>query len=188
MEAVLKREIIINRSICRLLAVFISVVFISLGAFVRVPLPFTPVPLTLQTFFVLLCAGLLDRRLGIIAQLSYIFLGAIGVPVFTQAVSGISYLFSPTAGYLLGFVLATFFITGFIRYAERNLILTLCVFCVASMLILFCGSLWLKITLGISLVKSLLIGFLPFIPGDLLKASLAAFVYQKLKARVREVL
>ena len=188
MEVALNSEIIVNKSICRLLAVFISVVFISLGAFVRLPLPFTPVPLTLQAFFVLLCAGLLERRLSMVTQASYIFLGIMGVPVFTQAASGFSYLLSPTAGYLFGFVLAAFFVTGLIRYAERNLILTLGLFYAASMLILFCGSVWLKVTLGITLAKSLLIGFLPFIPGDLLKASLAVFAYLKLKTRVREIL
>ena len=58
------------------------VIVTSIGAYIRIPLPFTPVPITLQTFFVLLCGALLKRKLGSLAQLTYLLLGLIGVPVF----------------------------------------------------------------------------------------------------------
>ena len=188
MEAILRRELITNKQLCRLTAVLFSVIFISLGAFVRMPLPFTPVPLTLQTFFVLLSAGLLNRRLGLTAQSSYVLLGVLGLPVFTGAASGLSYLISPTAGYLLGFILATLFIAGTIRLAKRDLRSVFLVFCIGSIIILLSGSIWLKVALGISLAKALTIGCLPFIPGDLLKIIAVTFLYLRLKARAEEIL
>ncbi|MBU1869504.1 MAG: biotin transporter BioY [Candidatus Omnitrophica bacterium] len=98
MEAILRREIVLNKTFCRAAAVFISVLFISLGAFIRVPLPFTPVPITLQTFFVLLSAAFLGARLGATAQVIYVFLGISGIPLFTGAGNSALYLFGPTGG------------------------------------------------------------------------------------------
>jgi len=188
MEFALNKELIISKQANRVCAVFFSVVFISLGAFVRIPLPFTPVPITLQTFFVLLSAGLLGRRLSVTAQTSYIFLGALGLPVFTGASSGLAYLASPTAGYLFGFILAAIFIAVFLKFAGNNPRLVLAAFCVSSAVILLAGSLWLKFSLGITLGQSLFIGFMPFIAGDFLKSIAAAFVYSKLKTRAGEIL
>jgi biotin transport system substrate-specific component len=188
MEFALNKELALNKQANRVFAVFFSVVFISLGAFVRIPLPFTPVPITLQTFFVLLSVGLLGRRLSLTAQTSYIFLGALGLPIFTGASSGLSYLVSPTAGYLLGFVLAALFSAVFLKLAGDSPRLVLGVFLASSALILLSGSLWLKFSLGLSFPQSLFIGFIPFIVGDFLKAMAAAFVYSKLKTRAGQIL
>ncbi len=188
MEFALNKELIIHKQANRICAVLFSVVFISLGAFVRIPLPFTPVPITLQTFFVLLSAGLLGRRLSVTAQTSYIFLGALGLPIFTGASSGLSYLVSPTAGYLLGFILAALFTGAFLKLAGDNPRLILAAFCVSSAVILLTGSIWLKISLNISLAQALFIGFMPFIAGDFLKAIAAAVLYSKLKTRAGQIL
>jgi biotin transport system substrate-specific component len=187
-EAILRRELITNKQLCRLTAVLFSVILVSLGAFVRIPLPFTPVPLTLQTFFVLLSAGLLGRKLGLTAQLSYVLLGALGLPVFTNAAAGLSYFFSPTAGYLAGFILATFFVSGAIRSVKNNPLSVLLVFYTGSMIILLSGSIWLKLALGISLSQALAIGCLPFVPGDLLKVAAVTCIYLKLRSRAAEIL
>jgi len=187
-EAILRRELIANKQLCRLTAVLFAVILVSLGAFVRIPLPFTPVPLTLQTFFVLLSAGLLGRKLGLTAQLSYVLLGALGLPVFTNAAAGLSYFFSPTAGYLAGFILATFFVSGAIRSVKNNPLSVALVFYTGSMIILLSGSIWLKLSLGISLSQALAIGCLPFVPGDLLKVAAVTCIYLKLRSRAAEIL
>lgn len=187
MEAILRREVILNKQICRACAVGLTVTCIALGAFVRVPLPFTPVPLTLQTFFILLSAALLDRRLMLISQSGYILLGILGLPVFTGAGSGLVYLLSPTAGYLFGFILASLFIGVSLEEPGKGLPLP-AVFCIASAIILLTGSLWLKVILGISLTQALLMGFAPFVLGDCLKALAAAGVYLGLRKRVKAIL
>lgn len=183
----LKKEIIVNKTLCRLLGVFTFVILTSLGAFVRIPLPFSPVPLTLQTLFVLLSGAFLGNHLGAIAQISYVILGISGLPIFAGAGSGLNYLFGPTGGYLFGFVLAAFFVGKFIKHAKDNLFSVLSVLFIGDLIILICGILWLKFLLGYPSVKLLSIGLIPFIPGDLLKAVFAASLYLKVKSRPKEV-
>lgn len=188
MVGVLKRELALSKQANRVCAVLFSVIFIALGAFVRLPLPFTPVPITLQTFFVLLSAGLLGRRLSVITQSSYMLLGALGLPIFTGAASGLGYFISPTAGYLFGFIPAAIIAALYLRRAGDNPRLILQVFCLSSIIILSAGSIWLKVSLRIPLSQALVIGFAPFIIGDFLKATAATWVYLKLKARFRNIL
>lgn len=188
MEAILKKEILTNKTLCRTFGVLTFVVLTALGAFVRIPLPFTPVPLTLQTFFVLLCGACLSDNLGVLTQSSYIFLGVLGLPVFTQAASGLPYLFGPTGGYIFGFVLANLFISSFIKLGKHKLFLIFFILCIADLIILSLGTFWLKLIFGYPIKKLFLIGFIPFIPGDFLKAGLASLIFWKLKARIEEVL
>jgi len=187
MEAILEKEIVSNKILCRMLGVLTFIILTALGAFVRIPLPFTPVPITLQTFFVLLSGLFLGGGLGVLTQLSYIFLGTLGLPIFTGAGSGISYLLGPTAGYLFGFVLASLWLGKFIKYSQDNLFAAFVILCIADIIILSSGVIWLKFIFGYSTTKLLFIGFIPFIPGDLLKALAAAFLYLKLKSRIKEI-
>jgi len=188
MEAILQKEIVVNKPLCRIIAVFTFVVFTSLGAFVRIPLPFTPVPLTLQTFFVLLSGAFLGSGLGALTQLSYVLLGVYGLPIFTGAGSGLIYLLGPTGGYLFGFVLASLFAGRMLRYAKGSLLCVFAIFSIADFLLLACGTIWLKILLSQPFSRALSLGFIPFIPGDLLKAGAASFIYLKMSSRLKGVL
>lgn len=187
MEFVLGREIIVNKTACRAIGVVAFVLFTALGAFVRIPLPFTPVPLTLQTFFVLLSAACLGGSLAIRSQFIYILLGVAGMPIFANAASGPAVLAGPTGGYLIGFIAAVYLIGKTINYAKENFLLVFGLFCLADSLLLFCGSLWLKVLFGFDLAKMFWLGFAPFVPGDLLKALLATSIYLKFKVRLREI-
>jgi biotin transport system substrate-specific component len=186
MEAIFKRELVVNKTVCRIIGIISFVILTSLGAFVRIPLPFTPVPITLQTFFVSLSGAVLGSVFGAVSQMSYVLLGIFGLPIFSKGGSGLSYLFGPTGGYLLGFILSSLFIAQFIKYT-RNFFTTLLIFCLGDFILLSCGVIWLKVILGYSLPKILLIGFLPFILGDLIKASAAALVYLRVKNRLKEI-
>lgn len=186
-ELIFKREVIANKALCRALGVTAFIILTALGAFVRLPLPFTPVPLTLQTFFVLCSGAFLGKRLGVASQFGYLSLGVMGFPIFANAGYGAAYLFGPTAGYIFGFILASFFIGGAAKRGEDNFFLTLSLFCLADLIILSCGMLWLRVIFGYPLTRLLGIGFLPFVAGDFLKASAACLVYLKLKSRIREI-
>lgn len=183
MEFLLKREKVLAKVLRRLIAVAAFVILITLGALIRIPLPFTPVPITLQTFFVLLSGALLGSAWGAVTQLAYICLGMSGLTVFTSTGAGLFYLFGPTGGYLFGFILASLFIGGLIKQAKNNFFLVLGLFCAGDVILLSSGVLWLKVILGGSLSKLLLIGFFPFVVGDLLKAVIAASIYLRLKSR-----
>jgi biotin transport system substrate-specific component len=186
MEAILQKEIIVGKLACRVIGVAVFIVLTALGAFVRVPLPFTPVPLTLQTFFVLLSGAFLGSGLGAATQLGYILLGAAGLPIFTNAGSGALYFCGPTAGYLLGFVLAAFCVGQLIGRAKSFLAVSV-VFLLSDLLLLTSGALWLKIISGFSLSKVFLIGVLPFLPLDLAKALAASGIYLRLRKRLGEI-
>ena len=188
MDSVLNREIIISKKICRFLAVTVFIILTTLSAFVRIPLFFTPVPFTLQTLFVLLSGALLGKKLGVFTQAGYLLLGLTGFQVFTGFGSGTLYLLGPTGGYIVGFVLASLFAGSLfseVRYSWRSTFLR---FLSADFIILLSGMFWLKIFLSCSFTQAFLLGFLPFIPGDLLKVILATTIFKRIHLRLKSSL
>lgn len=184
MDAIINREIT-NKKVFRLLAVTVFITLTTLSAFVRIPLFFTPVPLTLQTFFVLLSGALLGRRLGIFTQAGYLLLGLTGFQVFTGFGSGSLYLLGPTGGYIVGFVLATFFTGSLFLEEKHNWWNTFLKFLCADFIILLSGMFWLKISLSCPFSHAFLLGFLPFVPGDLLKVIFVTVVFDKIHSRMK---
>ncbi|MDD5561519.1 MAG: biotin transporter BioY [Candidatus Omnitrophica bacterium] len=185
MESILSREIIVNKRICRFLAVAVFIALITFSAFVRIPLPFTPVPLTLQTFFVLLSGALLGRKLGVLTQAGYLILGLTGLQVFTGFGSGSLYLLGPTGGYIIGFVLASFFAGSLFSEEKYSYWGTFLRFLCADFIILLSGMFWLKLSLSCTISQAFLLGFLPFVPGNLLKIIFATAVFNKVHSRIK---
>lgn len=157
------------------LLMFSGALLVALLAQVRIPLPFTPVPLTGQTFAVLLVGTTLGVKRGAGSIMFYTVLGALGLPVFAGGAAGIAYLAGPTLGYLLGFIVAAFVIGKMAeRGLERTLRTSLFPFFVGTLVIYAFGAGWLALLFGIE--KALVLGVLPFIVGDLIKLALAAVV------------
>ncbi|HEX4566182.1 MAG TPA: biotin transporter BioY [Vicinamibacterales bacterium] len=162
-----------------------AVVFVTLltivAAQVSIPLPFTPVPFTLQPMIVLLGAAALGPRLGVSAQITYLALGIAGMPVFAASPAlpqGIARLLGPTGGYLMSYPLAAF-VTGYL--AERGLdrrYLTSVLAMGAGLAIVFsCGVLWLAFGVPhVGLSAAVAAGLVPFLPADIIKVFLAATV------------
>ncbi len=148
--------------------------FVALFAQMEIPLPFSPVPITAQTFAVLLVGATLGSRRGAAALLTYLAEGALGLPFFAGGASGLRVLSGATAGYLFGFVLAAYVI-GLLaeRGLERNLRTSLLPFLVGTVIIYACGVTWLAILVG-SLTKAITLGVLPFLIGDACKMIAAA--------------
>ena len=188
MELIFKREIIADKIACRVMGVAAFVVLTALSGFVRIPLPFTPVPLTLQTFFVLLSGAMLGGSLGLSSQAIYMALGVAGVPLFSYATGGFGYLMGPTGGYMVGFLAASVFLGVSIKRVKGSLPRIFALMCVADAILLICGVIWLKVLLGYNFSRLFAIGFLPFIPGDILKAAAASAVAFKLGPRMRQIL
>ena len=160
-----------------------DVVLIVLGALlvaalaqVKIALPFTPVPLTGQTFAVLLVGAALGSQRGAASMALYIALGALGLPVFAGGAAGLAYLSGATLGYLIGFVLAAYVI-GLLaeRGLERSVRTSLLPFLVGTVIIYVCGVAWLTVIFG-SLSKAVTAGLLPFLIGDAIKLVAAALV------------
>ncbi|MFZ2385787.1 MAG: biotin transporter BioY [Candidatus Omnitrophota bacterium] len=188
MEGILKREFVLDKTLSRSILIFSFATAITLGAHARIPLPFTPVPLTLQTFFILLSAALLGARMGMAAQALYMCAGISGLGVFTGAGSGLSYFQGVTGGYLVGFSAALAIVSLLAPRTGNKVYRVVGVFLLADFLILACGTLWLKVVCGYNGAQAMLCGFWPFVPGDALKAVLAAWVYIKTTSRIKEII
>lgn len=182
------REIVTNRFNCALIGIGSFIAFTALGAFVRIPLPFTPVPITLQTFFVLLAGALLGKRLGTLSQLGYVFLGGLGLPIFAGATGGLIPLFGPTGGYFLGFILAAYVVGRVLSIKEKaNFGWVVLAMAIGSLIIYLLGAIHLALFAHLGVKKALLLGVVPFLPGDILKLFAAASLYCKLQDRASHI-
>jgi biotin transport system substrate-specific component len=150
----------------------------TLGAQLRIPLPFTPVPVTLQTLMVLLAGAMLGGTRGALSQLLYAAWGVAGVPLFAYGAAGLAVLAGPTGGYIIGFVIAAALVGRLIQGAD-TLFAQAAVFTVGTLAILFAG--WLHLTLiytGGDMGRAFLLGVLPFLPGAALKVIAATAIWQ----------
>lgn len=147
---------------------------VGLCAQIRIYLPFSPVPITGQTFAVLMLGALLGSRRGVLTMLVYLVEGITGLPVFTSVV-GPAALFGPTGGYLVGFIPAAYLVG---RLAEkgwdRRVLSTIAAMIIGDAVLLASGFSWLAILTGFR--TAFLTGVYPFLPGDFLKVAMAAAV------------
>jgi biotin transport system substrate-specific component len=148
---------------------------IALAAQVSIPLPFTPVPITGQTFAVLLVGASLGTARGLAATLLYVLLGIAGAPVYADHTHGWAIVTGPTGGYLVGCLLAAT-VAG--RLAEqrwdRRFSSAIGAMLTGNALVYAVGLPWLAASLGTGLTKTLELGLYPFVLGDMLKLYLAA--------------
>ncbi len=146
---------------------------VALFAQIAIPLPFSPVPVTGQTFAVLLTGVLLGSRRGSLALLTYLAEGAMGLPVLAGGAAGLARLTGPTGGYLVGFVAAAWLVGRLAeRGWDRRMESTLLAMLLGNAVIYAFGLPWLARFVGADRVFDL--GLLPFLPGDLGKVLLAA--------------
>lgn len=171
-------ELLPNRTARRVLAVALFAIATAVGARISVPVPFSPVPMTLQTLVVLLSGAMLGPRLGASAQLAYLGAGIIGLPAFTAG-AGPAYLLGATGGYLMAFPV-TAFLAGLAvdRLPRRGLIGAVALFAAlfaASLVVLLAGGGWLATITG-DVRGALLLGVVPFLIGDAVKVALATLI------------
>ena len=177
----------------KILISFLFTILIALSS--KISVPFYPVPMTMQTFVVLLCGVILGPRFGFITLSLYLFEGAIGLPVFQGTPEkglGITYLVGPTGGYLIGFIISAF-IAGLLFSKENsfnrkffgeynkseNFILVFIKLLIALTPIYLFGLIWLGIVLGWD--KPILnFGLYPFILGEFFKITLLSCIICKL--------
>ena len=146
--------------------------FVGLAAQVAIPLPFTPVPLTLQTFAVLLAGAALGSLRGVLSMTLYAVAGIAGVPWFAEGSSGFA---MPSFGYILGFIAAAAIVGRIAEHgATRTVWRTAGLMVVGNLVIYAVGVTWLKFAIDVTWVKALELGAAPFLIGDAIKIALAA--------------
>jgi biotin transport system substrate-specific component len=156
--------------------IVLGALFVAGLAQIEIPLPLTPVPITGQTFGVLLVGAALGSKRGATSLASYLMMGIFGLPFFAGGAHGLDIVIGATGGYLIGFIIAAYVI-GLLaeRGLERNVRTSIIPFLVGTVIIYVCGVAWLAVVLG-SFSKAIAAGLLPFLIGDMIKllaASLA---------------
>ena len=175
---ILGKTVIKNKTVSQAIGCGVFVVLIVLGAYVRIPLFFTPVPITLQTFFVLLSGAMLGRKWGAISQAVYLSIGACGLPVFQGYGAGAAHIFGPTGGYLLGFVLASYLVGYFLGEDKKNSAFKVSASMAGGLILIYSlGIIWLKLLLKIDLSTAFMLGLYPFLPGAVVKLIAASSIY-----------
>ena len=148
----------------------------AVGAYIRVPLPFSPVPITMQVLFVLLAGAMLGARWGTISTVVYILLGIVGLPVFSGGSSGLGVLLGPTGGYLVGFVVAAFAVGTSLGGREPGLVATGAYMFLGIFIIYLFGASYLMYAAALTFSQTMALGVIPFIPGGVIKVVLASVI------------
>jgi biotin transport system substrate-specific component len=164
-----------NSALVRIAAIVLFAALTALTARITIPLPFTPVPITLQVMIVLLAGLTLGAKDGALSQLAYVASIALGLPVDANGL-GTAAFASPTAGYLIGFV-AGAFVAGYLaeRGLHRNRALRFFAGLAGVSVIYFIGTAWLtRLFLNGDWLKGWTLGIAPFIVIDLIKALIAS--------------
>jgi biotin transport system substrate-specific component len=170
-------------TIRRVLGVMVGALVVALAAQVSVPVPLSPVPMTLQPLAVLVVGGLLGAGGGLAALVTYLALGILGLPVFAGGSSGIVRLIGFTGGYLLAFPLAAGLV-GALANGGRGALRVLLA-CALGMALIHLGGVAQLALLGGDPALAFRVGFVPFFTGDLLKVGLASAVILLAGPRLR---
>lgn len=177
------REVVGNRRVRIALGLAAFVLATTLGAYVAVPLPWTPVPMTLQPLFVLLTGVVLGPRLGAAAMLAYLSLGVAGAPVFSAGRAGLAHVLGPTGGYLVAFPPAAF-VAGWLAGGARSGAVRLALALLAGLAVIYTGGVAQLVALaGEPLGRVLALAVWPFVGGDLVELLVALLVARRLRAR-----
>lgn len=143
----------------------------------QIVIPIGPIPITGQTFAVLLTGALLGSRLGAMAMIAYLIEGATGLPFFAGGHGGLIHLMGPTGGYLVAFPAAAFITGAFAEHGwDRRFLTAAAAMAIGSLVIMLSGWAWYSIVMRTSPMLTLFDTVLKFIPGDIIKICLAAAV------------
>jgi len=152
----------------------------AVGAYIQIPVPFSPVPVTLQVFFVLLAGSMLKSKWGGLSMIVYTLLGIAGLPVFSGGSSGMGVLLGPTGGYIIGFILAAYTIGRLsekTEYTDKSRIFVNAFNMSAGVLIIYaCGFIQLMAVAAIEPGPAIALGVIPFLPGEIIKTAVAAYI------------
>ena len=168
-----------------LISMFTAVLVVL--SYISIPLPLSPVNLTGQTFGIMLIGSVLGPLEACISVVVYLFLGAVGLPVFSGGHSGLGTLFGPTGGFLFSFILGVIIIS-FLKGDGKNIIRLAFANLIGGIIVVYLiGIPWLAIFLDLSYTKAAVIGALPFIPGDLIKVAVASISAATLNKRLEVI-
>jgi biotin transport system substrate-specific component len=167
------------------LGVGLSLLFAGLTVLgANIMIPMRPIPITLQTLFVLLAGASIGRGWGSLSQALYVGLGVLGLPFFAGGAAGVAILAGPTGGYLISFLVAPVIVGAMLRRSSR-LAWQIASFTVGTAVIFACGVTFLTLTYTHDLRQALMVGLVPFLPGAIFKIAAATSIHRSSQALVR---
>lgn len=187
-----RKESIVKKTMPRsnLKLLVFAALFAALTAAVspfKIPLGFTPVPITLQTLVVLLSGAMLGPYYGALAMILYVVVGALGLPVFAGGGSGIGAILGPTGGYLISYFIAAFVIGKVLQIRKEPKYLDYAAAMIAGTIIIYVlGAAWGMVVTGLGVIQIIAGWVLPFIIGDTIKLLAAAYIAKT--ANIRQYL
>ncbi|MFR8725878.1 MAG: biotin transporter BioY [Mediterraneibacter faecis] len=152
-----------------------------------IPLPFSPVPISLTNFAIFLAIFVLGMKSETISFIIYLLLGAIGVPVFSSFRGGLQVLAGPTGGYLIGFIFLALIMGFALEHFDRKLVPTIIGMIIGMAVCYAFGTVWLAKLLSLSFKEGLMMGVIPYLPGDAAKIIIAAIVGPKLYGATQKI-
>ena len=152
-----------------------------------IPLPFSPVPISLTNFAIFLAIFVLGMKSGTISFIIYLLLGAVGVPVFSSFRGGFQVLAGPTGGYLIGFIFLALIMGFALDHFDRKLVPTIIGMIIGMAVCYAFGTVWLAKLLSLSFKEGLMMGVIPYLPGDAAKIIIAAIVGPKLYGATQKI-
>lgn len=152
-----------------------------------IPLPFSPVPISLTNFAIFLAIFVLGMKNGTISFIIYLLLGAVGVPVFSSFRGGLQVLAGPTGGYLIGFIFLALIMGFALDHFDRKLLPTIIGMIIGMVVCYAFGTVWLAKLLSLSFKDGLMMGVIPYLPGDAAKIIIAAIVGPKLYGATQKI-
>ena len=152
-----------------------------------IPLPFSPGPISLTNFAIFLAIFVLGMKSGTISFIIYLLLGAVGVPVFSSFRGGFQVLAGPTGGYLIGFIFLALIMGFALDHFDRKLVPTIIGMIIGMAVCYAFGTVWLAKLLSLSFKEGLMMGVIPYLPGDAAKIIIAAIVGPKLYGATQNI-
>lgn len=152
-----------------------------------IPLPFSPVPISLTNFAIFLAIFILGMKNGTISFIIYLLLGAVGVPVFSSFRGGFQVLAGPTGGYLIGFIFLALIMGFALDHFDRKLVPTIIGMIIGMAVCYAFGTVWLAKLLSLSFKEGLMMGVIPYLAGDAAKIIIAAIVGPKLYGATQRI-
>jgi biotin transport system substrate-specific component len=178
-----------NRYLKDIMNAAIFTALMAVLGWISIPFPFLPAPVTGQTFGVMLAGAILTKRQAVLSMATFILLGAIGIPVFSNGGSGLAYLSGPTGGFIIGFLIGAITIS-LLKGKDCNILRTGVACAVGGIIVVYAiGIPWLCYErTGNFISLPLLLANLAFIPGDILKVCIASIVSVKVRKHLKYLL
>lgn len=152
---------------------------------ITLPIPVSPVPISLVTLIIYLSVYILGMKRGMISCLLYLMIGFVGLPVFSGFTGGVGRLLGPTGGYMIGYVLLAVISGFFIDKWMTKRVLHMIGMVLGTIVCYLFGTMWLSVQAGMSFYVALVAGVIPFLIGDSIKIAIAAMTGPVIRKRLR---